>query len=80
MLRDFQLDESNPLEVRLEVFEYFGTWSKAMLTMFEITLAPGAWGKPGRLLIKEVNTWFYVFFWIYPSFPKRYWPFACLEI
>jgi len=40
-LQDFVLDESVPQAPRLEVFKFFGTYSRNMLTMFEITL--GNW-------------------------------------
>ncbi len=51
VLADFMLDDAQPLEPRVFVFKHFGSWTNAMLTMFEITLAPGAWGHIGRRLI-----------------------------
>ena len=39
--------------MRVAVFEHFGTWSSAMYTAFEITMAPGGFIKY-REIIKEV--------------------------
>jgi len=39
-----------------EVFKYFGTFSRATFTMFEITL--GNWAPPSRVLLENVNEWF----------------------
>lgn len=36
-----------------------------MLTMFEITLAPGAWAKAGRLIIYQVGYGYILFFIVY---------------
>jgi len=52
-------------ELKAEVHEYFGRWTHSMLTMFEITVAPGAWGKVGRLLIFKVNPGYAVVFYVY---------------
>ena len=49
--------------VQREVHKYFGHFTTSMLTMFEITIAPGAWGKVGRLLIFDVS-WHYAFFFL----------------
>mmetsp|Transcript_35630 Transcript_35630/g.82275 ORF Transcript_35630/g.82275 Transcript_35630/m.82275 type:complete len:553 (-) Transcript_35630:32-1690(-) len=46
----------NPLAERLEVFEYFGTFTRSMLSMFEITL--GNWPPVCRLLAERVSEWF----------------------
>ena len=42
---DFQMDEDASLETRSFVFRYFGNRTSAMLTMFEMSLAPGAGGE-----------------------------------
>jgi voltage-gated sodium channel len=39
-----------------EVFKYFGTFSRALFTMFEISL--GNWAPPSRILVESVNEWF----------------------
>lgn len=49
-------DETKPLEQRLEVYQYFGTFSRACLSMFEVTLAN--WPPVCRLLTENVSEWF----------------------
>jgi len=53
-----EVDGYDP-KVKLEIFQYFGTFSRAMLSMFEITL--GNWVPVARLLLDGVNEWFMVF-------------------
>jgi voltage-gated sodium channel len=53
-------DTSKPIEERQKVFEYFGTFSRSMLSMFEMTLAN--WPPVCRLLVENVSEWFMVFF------------------
>jgi hypothetical protein len=50
--------EEYPLAERQAVFEYFGSFSRAMLTMFEMTLAN--WPPVCRLLVENVSEWFLV--------------------
>eukprot|EP00930_Biecheleria_cincta_P105559 TRINITY_DN9832_c0_g1_i1.p1 TRINITY_DN9832_c0_g1~~TRINITY_DN9832_c0_g1_i1.p1 ORF type:complete len:339 (-),score=35.34 TRINITY_DN9832_c0_g1_i1:385-1269(-) len=45
-------------DTRLKLFEYFGSCSRAMLTMFELSL--GNWPPVARMLQEEVNEWFSV--------------------
>jgi hypothetical protein len=59
MLESYILDESNLLETRREVFRYFGTFSRALFSMFEITL--GNFVPVSRLLMDHVSEW-YIFF------------------
>merc|ERR1712224_86259 len=47
---------------REAIFENWGTFSKSMLTMFQITMAPGAWAGTGRMCIFDVNSWYVLFF------------------
>jgi len=57
VLYDAYLDETSfSIEERLEVFEYFGTFTRSMLSMFEITL--GNWPPVCRLLSEKVSEWF----------------------
>merc|ERR1712217_384741 len=56
-------DESKPLELRREVFGYYGTFWRSMVTMFEITFAN--WAPPCRLLLDNVSEAFGFFFLIY---------------
>lgn len=67
-LHDFIVDPRQDQDLRLQVNQYFGSWSNSMLTMWQITLAPGAWVGIGRTLIFEVSyhyIWFFVaYVWV----------------
>jgi len=52
-------DESKPENLRRTVYSYFGTYSRAIFTMFEITLAN--WIPAGRTLTEFVSEWFVIF-------------------
>lgn len=43
-----------------EVFKYFGSFARSMLTMFEMTL--GNWIVPARALVENVSEWYMLFF------------------
>ncbi|CAJ1401320.1 unnamed protein product [Effrenium voratum] len=58
-LLPYCVDESFPLDDRLEVYRYFGTFSKSMLSMFELTL--GNWVPISRILSEKVSEWFTIF-------------------
>jgi len=58
-LLPYCLDERNPLEDRVEVYRYFGTFSKSMLSMFELTL--GNWVPISRILSERVSEWYTIF-------------------
>jgi voltage-gated sodium channel len=47
-------------EEQRQVFEYFGSFSRVMLSMFEMTLAN--WPPVCRLLVENINEWFMIFF------------------
>merc|ERR1719172_428822 len=59
ILFEYLNDESISLDDRRAVFEYFGTFSRAMLSMFEITLAN--WPPVCRLLSENVSEYFMFF-------------------
>jgi len=59
MLEGYLLDTTQTTEDRHEIYMYFGNFSKAMLTMFEITLAN--WIPCARSLTERVDE-FYVLF------------------
>jgi hypothetical protein len=59
----FLQDSSNDVEARKRVFKYFGSFSKTMMTMFEITMAN--WVTTCRLLMDDVNEWFGLFYVLY---------------
>lgn len=48
-------DESLNSTLRLELFEYFGSFSRCMVTMFELTL--GNWVPVCRLLLENIGEW-----------------------
>jgi hypothetical protein len=56
-------DVGRPEELRREVFAYYGTFWRSMVTMFEITFAN--WVPTCRLLLDNVSEWFGLFFMIY---------------
>jgi hypothetical protein len=58
-LRDYFENDHYPEQVRRDVFKYFGSFSRAMLTMVEMTLAH--WPPVCRLLVENVNEWFMLF-------------------
>jgi len=49
-------DASKTIEMQHEIYKYFGTCSRSLLSMFEITLAN--WPPICRLLSEEVSEWF----------------------
>lgn len=61
-LQSYFEDQSADVSVKQEVFEYFGSWVRSYITLFEMTLAIGTWGRYGRLIIFEVNSGYAVFF------------------
>lgn len=63
VLQDFLADDKNDIEARRRVYRYFGTFSKTMLTMFEITMAN--WITSCRVLTDLVSEWFMVFYIAY---------------
>merc|ERR1712156_1203768 len=52
-------DESNPEDRRMEVFKFYGSFARTMLTMFEINL--GNWMPPCRALVENVSEWWMLF-------------------
>jgi len=60
LLSSFIKDEDQDLEARTKVYVSWGSFTRAGLSMFEITLAN--WGPPCWLLTNEVNEWFSLFF------------------
>ena len=56
----YYLDPSSKdVEVQHKIFLYFGTFSRSMLTMFEITL--GNWGPVAWMLVEDVSEWWMIF-------------------
>jgi hypothetical protein len=59
MLESYIHDEHNPIEKRQQVFRYFGTFSRALFSMFEITL--GSFVPVSRMLMDNVSEWYLIF-------------------
>merc|ERR1712129_516901 len=59
LLESYAKDESNSEDQRMEVFKFYGTFARTMLTMFEITL--GNWMPPCRALVENVSEWWMLF-------------------
>jgi len=59
ILVSYYLEEDNDAATKLEIFKYFGTFSRSILSMFEITL--GNWVPVARLLLDGVSEWFMIF-------------------
>mmetsp|Transcript_8910 Transcript_8910/g.21332 ORF Transcript_8910/g.21332 Transcript_8910/m.21332 type:complete len:822 (+) Transcript_8910:53-2518(+) len=58
-LEPYYQDASKPVSEKLEVFEYFGTTARVMLTMFELTLAN--WPTAARILQENVTEYYSLF-------------------
>lgn len=67
LCRDFVEDPTYTLPVREEVYQYYGTFTRSFLTMFEIMFAN--WGPPCRVLVDNVSEWFSAFFLFYRCVP-----------
>mmetsp|Transcript_80938 Transcript_80938/g.212468 ORF Transcript_80938/g.212468 Transcript_80938/m.212468 type:complete len:580 (+) Transcript_80938:125-1864(+) len=63
-LQDFIKDEEQDKQTRLWVNQHYGTASKALWTMFEITFS-GGWPGKGRNVIEGVSPWYAIFFFCY---------------
>mmetsp|Transcript_49127 Transcript_49127/g.116997 ORF Transcript_49127/g.116997 Transcript_49127/m.116997 type:complete len:1543 (-) Transcript_49127:199-4827(-) len=66
LVEEFVLDESQALDKRQKIFLYYGTFSRAMLTMFEFALAN--WPPPSRALTEDVHEFWVIFILGYQCF------------
>lgn len=64
LLQPFLKDATNDLEMRRKVWTSFGTWTRAMYTAFEITMAPGGFIQY-REVIENTTPMVGLFFVIY---------------
>lgn len=64
-LSDWLQDESVDPAKREQVYNYFGSFSRSIITLFEITLAVGTWGRVGRVIIFDVSRNYFIFFVFY---------------
>lgn len=63
ILSDFIKDTSNPIDVRNKAYEYYGTYTGSLLSMFEVTFA--SWMPICRFLYHNVDEKFAIFFMSY---------------
>lgn len=63
LTRAFLENPDSDIEARQAVFRYYGTFTRTILTMFEILFAN--WSPPCRVLMDNVAEEFFVFFLIY---------------
>jgi len=63
MGRPFLRDETVEPSSRRKVFEYFGTFRRTFVTMYEISLSN--WTKSMRVLMNEVDEWWGLFYVLY---------------
>eukprot|EP00434_Breviolum_minutum_P028876 symbB.v1.2.025540.t1/scaffold2484.1/size137403/2 len=66
MLSDYMVNDDGNEEARFQVFRYYGTFSKTLLTMFEVLFAN--WAPACRVLIDNVSEWYSVAFIVYRCF------------
>lgn len=55
-LQEYMLDDKNPEHVRHDIYRYFGSFSRGMVTMLELTL--GNWVPVCRLLMENLMEWY----------------------
>eukprot|EP00929_Paragymnodinium_shiwhaense_P017102 TRINITY_DN12603_c0_g2_i2.p1 TRINITY_DN12603_c0_g2~~TRINITY_DN12603_c0_g2_i2.p1 ORF type:complete len:523 (+),score=93.28 TRINITY_DN12603_c0_g2_i2:140-1708(+) len=58
-------NEAIPLEERMQLYKYFGTFANGMFSMFELTM--GNFVPISRLVIVSVNEWYMLFFIAYKT-------------
>jgi len=63
LCQDFLTHEEYDMNLRKEVFMYYGTFTRTVLTMFEILFAN--WSPPCRVLVDNLSEWFSIFFLLY---------------
>eukprot|EP00746_Dinoflagellata_sp_MGD_P116479 gnl/MRDRNA2_/MRDRNA2_52326_c0_seq2.p1 gnl/MRDRNA2_/MRDRNA2_52326_c0~~gnl/MRDRNA2_/MRDRNA2_52326_c0_seq2.p1 ORF type:complete len:624 (-),score=98.97 gnl/MRDRNA2_/MRDRNA2_52326_c0_seq2:200-1972(-) len=61
-LQSYLQDESADPTERKQVYEFFGSWSRSIITIFEMTLSIGTWGRCGRVVVFSVNRYYSLFF------------------
>jgi len=59
ILRELYFEQATSLEGKALVYEYFGSFSRAVLTMFELTLAN--WPTASRVLVENVHESFIIY-------------------
>lgn len=64
LLKEFIRDSSADMTLRLWVWNYYGTSTRAIYTLFEVTLA-GCWPRYFRPLIENISGWYVLFSVLY---------------
>eukprot|EP00746_Dinoflagellata_sp_MGD_P141637 gnl/MRDRNA2_/MRDRNA2_74716_c0_seq1.p1 gnl/MRDRNA2_/MRDRNA2_74716_c0~~gnl/MRDRNA2_/MRDRNA2_74716_c0_seq1.p1 ORF type:complete len:374 (+),score=51.21 gnl/MRDRNA2_/MRDRNA2_74716_c0_seq1:2-1123(+) len=64
-LQPWLQDGTQDMDDQQAVYNYFGTFGRAFISFFELTIAPGAWSAMGRLIIYRVNGAYAIFFFLY---------------
>merc|ERR1712232_1359322 len=62
MLQFYMTEDSLDLQVRLWIFRMYGTSTRALYTVFEITFS-GCWPNYARTIVEDVH-WSFVFFFV----------------
>jgi len=63
LLQSYLADGAEDLTSRQDVFLYFGTFFRTVITMFEISM--GSWVPSCRLLLEKVSIWYGLFYILY---------------
>ena len=63
LVQTWLVSDGPAMGAKFEVYLYYGTFTRSMLTMFEITMAN--WAKPCRVLVDNVSEWYTVYFLFY---------------
>merc|ERR1719409_205907 len=63
-LADSIVDQDLSMDLRMWLYKYYGTSSRGMYTMFEVTLS-GCWPNYSRRMIEEVHQAFCIFWLFY---------------
>mmetsp|Transcript_137799 Transcript_137799/g.294476 ORF Transcript_137799/g.294476 Transcript_137799/m.294476 type:complete len:217 (+) Transcript_137799:3-653(+) len=66
LAHDFVMDAHNDAVARQQVFDYYGTFFRSMMTMFEVSLAN--WAPACRVLLDNLGAWHAALLVIYRSF------------
>lgn len=63
LVKSYLDDQSIDVDLRQDVFRYYGTFTKSLLTMFEVLFAN--WAPACRILVENISEWFTLFFLVY---------------
>lgn len=66
-LQPYLQDRNADPQDRATIYLYFGSFSRSIITLFEMTLAIGSWSKCGRIIVFSVSRYYAIFFLGYLS-------------